>query len=115
MDAGDSDSALLLECSGHHVPEEVRRAWVGGAAAGPCVGPCSQCPRRGSLHNGHQSRSLGSHPHPHKLEALASRSSRKAILLDCPACSQETVPWGRGHQGSADLQPLGATRLPFKT
>lgn len=24
--------ALVLECSGHHVPEEVRRAWVGGAA-----------------------------------------------------------------------------------
>lgn len=86
----------------------------GRSCAGLCVGPCSQCPRRGSLHNGRQSRSLGSHPHPHKLEALASRSSRKAILLDCPACGQETVPWGRGHQGSADLQPLGATTLPFK-
>lgn len=43
-----------------------------------------------------------------------TRSSRKAILLDCPACGQETVPWGRGHQGSADLQPLGTTTLTFK-
>ena len=32
---------LGLECSGHHVLQEVRRARVGGAEAGPCLGPCS--------------------------------------------------------------------------
>lgn len=69
-----------------------RRGW----SRSPCVGPCSQCPRRGLLHKGHQRGTLGSHPHPHNLEALPSRSSGKAALLDCPACGQETVPWGGG-------------------
>ena len=33
--------ALGLECSGHHVLQEVRRARVGGAEASLCLGPCS--------------------------------------------------------------------------
>lgn len=66
----------------------------GRSCPGLCVGPCSQCPRRGSLHNGRQSRSLGSHPHPHKLEALASRSSRKAILLDLSSLWSGDCPLG---------------------
>jgi len=37
-----TQAALGLECSGHHVLQEVRRARVGGAEAGLCLGPCSR-------------------------------------------------------------------------
>lgn len=48
----------------------------------PVWGPCSQCPRRGLLHNGRLSLTLGSHPHLSNL----SESSRKATFLGYPVC-----------------------------
>lgn len=53
-------------------------------------------------------------PTPTNLRLWPPGPLGRQFSLICPACGQETVPWGRGHQGSADLQPLGTTTLPFK-
>lgn len=79
---------------------------VGGTAASPCVGPCSQCLRRGLLHNGCLSSALGSHPHVYDLRLCPQGPPGSNLSFDCPL--------GWGHQRGADLQPLGATAWLLK-